>query len=723
LLNSVGRRHGAPRRRRRADGWAAPPPPPRAFYMPNERLGMCPLVLLLLVSSASASPPAVVRLGGLFPKFRVGSDTPDTSGVRRLTAFVQAIHEINNKSDGVADHLLPRTQLLFATRDSKRDVSYAYDGARSIARDGFGGLGISGVVGAASSGPSSLAALALAYTRTPQISYSSTSAQLSDGTTYPYFLRTPPSDAFQARGLVELAASLFSFSRLGLVASTSSYGTAGAAAVRQEMTRMRCVLVADITIVANRADHTQSYAQLAASGAKVIILFLGTYDGATFLGGAYDHGLVGPGYIYLGSDGVVNPSAIASITELSRRAAVWTGLFGLAPSIGQGTPNYNAYVARMRALRSTVGNGTHCDLERDDDGGLLWAADHDDDPATPLVCAGSDNQVEGTYAPYACACRARPRTRTPRRHAVHTPCTRRAHVATATHTLTHRQRTHAHSHRPRTHAHSTALAPHERADDATFALAHALHHLIEVQNASAIDGDALLEALVQQVSFDGVTGPVAFRDAASHPTRFEHGDRLGTSYDVRNYHSNALCSVFGSNHQHAAPCLLAAHAVAPISALDLRTRSGLVTVGQWTPCTGCSFADEWVPNGESLIYSTVKCVARSRSLDLWVALSLSARCWLARCSPREIRRIVTRLCSNARPLDGTAIALLAPLPSLNDPSRGADAGHLAAATCAALLAARHANQRNGTVVAALAAANPLYEMRTQVRSRAQHAIT
>ena len=45
-------------------------------------------------------------------------------------------------------------------------------------------------------GPSKLAALALTSTKTPQISYSSTSAELSDGSSYPYFLRTPPSDAF-----------------------------------------------------------------------------------------------------------------------------------------------------------------------------------------------------------------------------------------------------------------------------------------------------------------------------------------------------------------------------------------------------------------------------------------------------------------------------------------------------------------------------------------------
>lgn len=52
----------------------------------------------------------------------------------------------------------------------------------------------------------------------------------------------------------------------------------------------------------------------------------------------------------------------------------------------------------MRALPPTLGNGSSCDLERDDDGELMWAQDHDDDESTPLECAGSDQQQEGTYA-------------------------------------------------------------------------------------------------------------------------------------------------------------------------------------------------------------------------------------------------------------------------------------------------------------------------------------
>ena len=51
---------------------------------------------------------------------------------------------------------------------------------------------------------------------------------------------------------------------------------------------------------------------------------------------------------------------------------------------------------------SSDGGGVSCDLSRDDDGATyLWAHDHDGNSSTPLVCGGADNQLEDSYAPYA----------------------------------------------------------------------------------------------------------------------------------------------------------------------------------------------------------------------------------------------------------------------------------------------------------------------------------
>ena len=193
----------------------------------------CSSALLLLSPSGTwATPPATVNIGGLFPMFKTSaaSYAKDASGIDRFSAFKLAIDEINDKTDGIADTLLPNTQLRFAYRDSKRDDGSAFFGALELTRDTFGGAGVSAIVGAASSGPSMSAALVTAKMTVPQISYSSTSSLLSDGKTYSYFLRTPPSDAFQGVGIADLVKNLFGYTRVATVSSTDGYGAAGIAA-------------------------------------------------------------------------------------------------------------------------------------------------------------------------------------------------------------------------------------------------------------------------------------------------------------------------------------------------------------------------------------------------------------------------------------------------------------------------------------------------------------
>ena len=84
-------------------------------------------------------------------------------------------------------------------------------------------------------------------------------------------------------------------------------------------------------------------------------------------------------------------------------------------------------------------------------------------------------------------------------------------------------------------------------------------------------------ALIQNVSFEGVTGRVQFNDASSHPARRYNGDRtVGVRYEVRNHAGSA----------------------------------GLTTVGKWKPCDEqdseqCDFSTRWEANSEqALTYST-----------------------------------------------------------------------------------------------------------------------
>jgi hypothetical protein len=146
----------------------------------------------------------------------------DGSGVRRFTSFYLALKEINDKNDGVADSLLPHTNLTFAFRDSKRSSGDAFFGALELGTEVFNNQGVSAIIGAASSGPSKSAGLVTAQLQIPQISYSATSPDLSDGQQYSYFLRTPPSDAYEGEGIADMLRNFMGYTKIATVNSQDS---------------------------------------------------------------------------------------------------------------------------------------------------------------------------------------------------------------------------------------------------------------------------------------------------------------------------------------------------------------------------------------------------------------------------------------------------------------------------------------------------------------------
>ena len=66
--------------------------------------------LLLSAIMTAEALSGILNFGGLFETFDSNNDGSITvlqSGVQRKAAFLMAINEINNKTDGIADDLLP----------------------------------------------------------------------------------------------------------------------------------------------------------------------------------------------------------------------------------------------------------------------------------------------------------------------------------------------------------------------------------------------------------------------------------------------------------------------------------------------------------------------------------------------------------------------------------------------------------------------------------------
>ena len=206
-------------------------------------------------------------------------------------------------------------------------------------------------------------------------------------------------------------------------------------------------------------------------------------------------------------------------TDESVRNAVMQGFFGLQQTSGRGSTKFAEYQTRLNRLVSTLpGAGAGNDIGSGIGGPCDSMVDADGRPVWSQqvsgvpVCIGVDDPSKfNTYAPFAY--------------------------------------------------------------DATFAVAEALHQLIEVEGADATDGDALMRALLN-VRFTGVTGSVEFyHDPIGDPDLNYYGDRrVGVSYSVVNYQNGSLAAI-----------------------------------GEWTPCSfvstnvsttyNCNFTERWQVRG------------------------------------------------------------------------------------------------------------------------------
>ena len=66
-----------------------------------------------------------LRVGGLFSQFQLDNNVGyvvDNAGVREMAAVQMAITQVNNKSDGVYDHLLRNTTVIYYFRDARLTI-------------------------------------------------------------------------------------------------------------------------------------------------------------------------------------------------------------------------------------------------------------------------------------------------------------------------------------------------------------------------------------------------------------------------------------------------------------------------------------------------------------------------------------------------------------------------------------------------------------------------
>jgi len=335
-------------------------------------------------------PRTEVRLGVLLPMFASEAAGYEPFAWSPRNGVLQAIREVNDKTDGVADDLLPNVSLVFRYMDSKCDSALGLALALRLTRDAFDGKGVDAIIGAGCSGVSQSASQVAGGAEVPIISPSSTSPALSDGSLYPYFLRTVPSDAYLSDGMVKVLTHLFEYTSVALVSSSDVYAVGGARAFAESAQEGGLQLSVSINYPVDAAELTEQFRLLASSSTSIIVLYAQAIEGARFVRGALDFGLGGSGYLWMFGEATLQSDSLWDDDPALRQRAL-RGSFTVLPLSAVESDVYRSYVERRLALVHGDGVAGNCSRERDSEGaGFLYGQPIVEGGVTRFECAEAD---------------------------------------------------------------------------------------------------------------------------------------------------------------------------------------------------------------------------------------------------------------------------------------------------------------------------------------------
>ncbi|XP_071810181.1 metabotropic glutamate receptor 3-like isoform X1 [Asterias amurensis] len=267
-----------------------------------------------------------IVLGGLFPIHEKGKnesicgDINQDRGIQRLEAMLFAIDLINNDTN-----ILPGIEIGAEIRDTCSSDTYALEQSLEFVRSSLTTVTltspecppehvpvnhtanpgvVAGVIGGSYSTVSIQVANLLRLFQIPQISYASTSSELSDRKKFEYFARTVPPDKLQAKAIADIVAS-FGWTYVSTIASEGNYGESGIYEFQKEAA-LRNICIARAEKILSSAD-SQTYDKIITrlkkkQNAKVVVLFTRVEDARDLLSAAMraNHS---ESFIWLASDG------------------------------------------------------------------------------------------------------------------------------------------------------------------------------------------------------------------------------------------------------------------------------------------------------------------------------------------------------------------------------------------------------------------------------------
>lgn len=258
------------------------------------------LALALLLGAARAVDR--IYIGGIFNQFYDDANsTVNYAGADNLAAFLMAVDEINDKTDGTDDWLLPDYRIEFDV-----EIGYGFKGAIDAAYGYDKGLSINSVIIGIEHGKYETSAILqmLAVDKKVGVVCVDTDASLSKGSVYPYKIRTAASEASMGHVLQSLICEHFHYERIVIISTTGYYSTQS---VFELLTEEYCKfeILANVVVEPGYLNFERELHEAKATGALVYVMLVDHVTAAALMIQGHKYGMFGENTIVFGHEYIV----------------------------------------------------------------------------------------------------------------------------------------------------------------------------------------------------------------------------------------------------------------------------------------------------------------------------------------------------------------------------------------------------------------------------------
>ena len=401
-----------------------------------------------------------------------------------ITAMKMAFDEIN-----ASDDVLPETDLLFAARSNPPSFTTTAEAVFELEQDAFNNTGVNAAIGARADNLTMAMATFFQDMDIAQVGYNPSST-MSHNDLYKEYLRVTPSNALDGSFLAKILVQEFNWKRVAVFSASDDIDSADLLlefATEAAINDVRIVTTELISI--DTTDLSPFIAHAAQFEPRVILLLMPQQNSVMFLQQAYQQGLLKEGVTVVGTT-YSAPTSMSAFNATDDVAAMMKGFLALEANFNwTNTAKGQDFLQRFQALPNSISyaaDGTPiCHNNTDDDGSFyLYKARLNYDPNLPYVCGGI---IPSTFN------------------------ASNIYLFTA------------------------------YAYDAIQVLAIGLHYMIYNSSSSSLSGAIMKQAMIDYISYEGVTGLITFSSGRTPLGNYGNGDRIdGFSYTIQNFNEQAL---------------------------------------------------------------------------------------------------------------------------------------------------------------------------------------